>query len=97
MQRLGWKEGRPPEGLRKVRGAGEFCWREGIAFLPVVAESLGGLHPTVVEQVRRLARGMAMRTGEEEGTAFNHLLAKISVTLMGTVLNDPEQELNQRK
>ena len=82
MQRLGWKEGRPPEGLRKVRGAGYFCRREGIAFLPVVAESLGGLHPTAVEQLRRLARGVAMKTGEEEGTALNHLLSRVSLTLM---------------
>ena len=67
---------------RKVRGAGELCRREGIAFIPVVAESLGGLHPTAVEQVRRLARGVAMRTGKEEAAAYNHLLTKILVTLM---------------
>ena len=67
---------------RKVRDAGELCRREGIAFIPVVAESLGGLHPTAVDQVRRLARGVAMKTGEEEGTVFNHLLSKISMCLM---------------
>ena len=67
---------------RKVRGAGELCRREGIAFIPVVAESLGGLHPTAVEQLRRLARGVAMKTGEEEGTALNHLLSRVSLTLM---------------
>ena len=62
--------------------AGELCRREGIAFIPVVAESLGGLHPTAVEQLRRLARGVAMKTGEEEGTALNHLLSRVSLTLM---------------
>ena len=67
---------------RKVRGAGELCRREGIAFIPVVAESLGGLHPTAVEQLRRLARGVSMKTGEEEGTALNHLLSRVSLTLM---------------
>ena len=30
---------------RKVRDAGELCRREGIAFIPVVAESLGGSTP----------------------------------------------------
>ena len=30
---------------RKVRGAGELCRREGIAFTSVVAESLGGSTP----------------------------------------------------
>ena len=43
----------------------------GIAFIPVVAESLGGLHPTAVDQLRRLARGVSVKTREEEGIAFN--------------------------
>ena len=30
----------------------------------------------------RLARGVAMKTGEEEGTALNHLLSRVSLTLM---------------
>ena len=47
-----------------------------------------------MDQVRRLARGVAMRTGEEEGTAFNHLLSRISLCLMK--LDGAEQELNPR-
>ena len=66
---------------RKVRGAGELCRREGIAFTSVVAESLGGLHPTAVDQLRRLARGVATKKGEEESTVTNHL-SKVSLTLM---------------
>ena len=58
---------------RKVRG--------GIVFISVVAESLGGLHPTAVDQLRRLARGVATKTGEEESTVTNHL-SKVSLTLM---------------
>ena len=67
---------------RKVQDAGELCRREGITFIPVVAESLGGLHPTAVDQLRRLARGISMKTGEEEGTSFNHPLSRVSMTLM---------------
>ena len=67
---------------RNVRDAGDLWRREGIAFIPVVAESLGGLHPTAVDQLRRLARGVAMKTGELEGTTFGHLLSKVSMTLM---------------
>ena len=66
---------------RKVHGAGELCRREGIAFTSVVEESLGGLHPTAVDQLRRLARGVATKTGEEESTVTNHL-SKVSLTLM---------------
>ena len=67
---------------RKVQDAGDICRREGIAFIPVVAESLGGLHPTAVDQLRHLARGVAMKTGELEGTTFGHLLSKVSMILM---------------
>ena len=56
---------------RKMRDAGDLCRREGIAFIPVVAESLRGLQPTAVDQLKRLVRGVAMKTGELEGTAFN--------------------------
>ena len=69
---------------RKVHGAGEGEGEgegEGIAFISVVAESLGGLHPTAVDQLRRLARGVATKTGEEESTVTNHL-SKVSLTLM---------------
>ena len=58
------------------------CRQEGIVFIPVVAESLGGLHPTAVDQLRRLARGVSMKTGEPESTAFNNILSKVSMTLM---------------
>ena len=65
-----------------MRGAGELYRLEGIAFIPVVAESLVGLHSTVVGQLRRLAWGVSMKTGKEEGIAFNHLLSRVSMTLM---------------
>ena len=35
-----------------------------------------------MDQLRRLARGVATMTGEEEGTAFNQLLSRVSLTLM---------------
>ena len=65
-----------------MRDAGELYRREGIAFILVVAESLRGLHPTAVDQLRRLARGVFVKPGEEKGTTFNHLLGRVSMTLM---------------
>ena len=44
--------------------------------------SLVILQTTAVDQLRRLARGGATKTGEEEGTAFNQLLSRVSLTLM---------------
>ena len=35
-----------------------------------------------MDQLRRLARGVATKTGEEESTVTNHLLSRVSLTLM---------------
>ena len=67
---------------RKMSNAGVLCRQEGIAFIPVVVESLGGLQPMAVDRLRRLARGVAMKTGELEETAFSNLLNRVSMTLM---------------
>ena len=45
---------------KKVRDAEELCRRDNFAFIPVVAESLGGLHPVAVEQLRRLERALSV-------------------------------------
>ena len=37
---------------RKVRGAGEACQQQGVAFLPMVVESFGGWHEGAVREVR---------------------------------------------
>ena len=39
------------------------------------------LHPTAVEQVRKLARGVSMRTGQEKWEAFSNLLSFESLNL----------------
>ena len=66
---------------RKVAGAGELCRQEGLAFIPLAAESLGGLHPTMVDQVRRLGRALALHTGQDESVTTSHLVSRVSLTL----------------
>ena len=39
---------------KKARDAEKLCRRENIAFIPVVSESLGSLHPVPLKQLRRL-------------------------------------------
>ena len=39
---------------RKVQGAAEACRQQGIMFIPVAAETLGGLHEVAVNQVKQL-------------------------------------------
>ena len=66
---------------RKVAGAGEQCRQQGIAFIPVVAESLGGWHPVAVEQIRKLGSALARHTGQEESEAISHLTTRCSILL----------------
>ena len=66
---------------RKMAGAGEQCRQQGIAFIPVVAEALGGWHPVAVEQIRKLGSALARHTGQEEGEAISHLITRCSVLL----------------
>ena len=55
----------------KVRGAEEECRAQGIAFLPMVAESLGGWHSVAEREVRKLGAALARHTGQEEGEAIS--------------------------
>ena len=59
-----------------VRGAGEACRRQGIAFLPMVVESFGGWHK---REVRKLGAALARHTGQEESEAIGHLWGRLGV------------------
>ena len=48
---------------RKWQKHGEACWAEGMAFHPVVAETLGGWSQPAVDQIRRLGQALARATG----------------------------------
>ena len=57
---------------RKIRGAAEDCRREGIAFLPLVVESLGGWHSAAEAEVKKLGAALARQNGQEEGEVLRH-------------------------
>ena len=65
----------------KVRGAEEECQAQGIAFLPMVAESLGGWHTVAEREVKKLGAALARHTGQEEGEAISHLWGRLGVLL----------------
>ena len=67
---------------RKVRGAAEDCWRQGIAFLPLAVESFGGWHVAAEAEVRKLGAALARQTGQEESEALNHLWGRLGVLLL---------------
>ena len=66
---------------RKMTQAGDACRREGLVFIPMPWETLGGWHEETVEQVKKLASAQARQTGEDQSTATRHLYQKLSVLL----------------
>ena len=58
---------------REMNGAHEECRRQGIAFLPIVAETFGGWHPEAGREVKKLGAALARHTGQEEGETVSHL------------------------
>jgi hypothetical protein len=67
---------------RKVGAVADAFRRQGIAFVPLAAESLGGWHEVAVLELDRLATALARHTGQEEGEASRHLFGRLSVLLM---------------
>ena len=65
-----------------MAGAAEECRQEGIVFLPVVVETLGGWHQGAVQQVKKLAGAKARHTGQEEEEALRHAFTRLSILLM---------------
>ena len=62
----------------KMSKAEADCRQQGIVFLPLDAESLGGWHDVAVMQLRKLASAVARQTGQEEGQASQHLFQPVS-------------------
>ena len=75
----------------KCRNTEELCREQGIKFIPIVAESLGGWHRVALEQFSKLGSALARHTGQEEGEKVGHLIKRVSILLQrglsGMLLN----------
>ena len=67
---------------RKVQGAAQACQAQGLVFLPVALETLGGFHQVAVEQVKKIGSALARQQGSDEQVATKHLFQRLSLTLM---------------
>ena len=67
---------------RKIAKVGEACRQEGIAFIPVAADTLGGWHKVAAEQIKKLGSVLARHRGEEEQIEVRHLFQRLSLILM---------------
>ena len=83
---------------RKMNGAAEICHNEGHTFIPLVMESLGGLHDQAIKEIKKLGASMARQIGEDEGQTVNQQFQRISVLLMkgssALIINRQPQILN---
>ena len=66
----------------KLQGSEEDCRRQGLVFLPLAAEALGGWHEVAEDQVGKLGGALARHTVHEEGEVKRQLWEKLSVMLM---------------
>ena len=57
----------------KLDGAEEARRRQGLAFLPLVAETFGGWHPSAQREVKKMGSALARDTGQDEAEAVSHV------------------------
>ena len=77
----------------------------GITCIPIVFESLRGVHRKAEAEVRKLASAMARRSGQEEEEASRHSFNRLSILLMKSnaaiisirILSFPEAQIDGRK
>ena len=66
----------------KCRDYLEPCEREGLSFIPLPVETLGGWHNKAADQLKKLARAQARASGKEEDDAIRHLFQRLGVILV---------------
>ena len=66
---------------RKMRDAAELCRQQGIAFIPIALESLGGWHEVALAQVRKIGSALGRHTGQDEKEVTGHLISRCSLLL----------------
>ena len=65
-----------------MAGAAQACQREGIKYLPIVSESLGGFHKVAEHEIKKLTAAKARHTGQDEAEAMRHAFTRLSILIM---------------
>lgn len=66
----------------KLRKYGERCEGEGITFLPLAVDTLGGWHPEALDVITRLGRQLARNVGKLDEEVVRHLRQRLGVLLV---------------
>ena len=67
---------------RKLDKSWQPCHDQGIVFLPLAVESLGGWHKAAIAEVKKLGSALARHSGEDESITISHLFQQLSIALM---------------
>ena len=67
---------------RKLRNYSARCAAEGIVFLPLAVDTLGGWHPEALYTIARLGRQVASTTGKEGDEVVRHLRQRLAILLV---------------
>ena len=66
----------------KCRKYEERCAREGITFLPLAVDTLGGWHPAALDSIRRLGSQVARNVGKEDQEVIRHFRQRLAILLV---------------
>ena len=66
----------------KMNSAAEQCQAQGISFLPLVFESLGGWDEHAVMELKKLSSALSRNSGEDENELWRKTTCRISIILM---------------
>ena len=66
----------------KLRKYEERCAVEGITFIPIAVDTLGGWHPTALETITKQGRQLARNVGKEDQEVVRHLCQSLAVLLV---------------
>ena len=62
--------------------AADQCQAQGISFIPLVFESLGGWDEHAIGEVKKLSSALSRHSGEEESDQWRKITCRISIILM---------------
>ena len=62
-------------------GVVDDCHQQGLAFIPMVAEALEGLHEVAVNNVRKLGNALSLHTGQLHGEGTSQTFRTVSMLL----------------
>ena len=67
---------------RKMRQSSDDCYTQGIHFVPLPVETLGGWHPQAIQVIRKICRQLARQTGREDSEVIAHAFQRLGILLM---------------